>query len=386
MKSKILLYLLLITLAFPTQAQLTITQENFPRPTQFVDSVSFMVVQTTLAVPSEGENQFWDYSNLDRLDYIVTDYKDVTNNTIFPTALSRREESSIFSFFLLRPQTYEVVDENGWYDVGALTRDTTYAEDLIIDTLRLLANESIQEGQINKLEFPVTYGNQWTGAQTTSFHLELDEASMEYEKLPLLWKQKVTQTREVVGHGQLVIPTEDNSPSEPTEVLLVKIVEVLTDSLFENGEPASSELLDFLFVQQNPGFSLIKYEFYAPDIGVSLLEITAFGETAVNARYRTFFRDFMTSVEAPELLAANYFPNPIVPGQTLNIQLNENHLLSHFYLTDLTGRQVFVADMENNNGDALQIKMPNSLKSGMYVYHIQNQEGRTINTGKVLVH
>ena len=386
MKQQILhftLCLCLLVLGDQVQAQVTIT-DDFPRPGDFTD-IRIAGDGTGITAPPEGQNQEWDYSWLTNEGTGFTTYTAVSGNPDFPEAYSSSNNNFGLQIFTTPSKVYYGFDADGWHTIGADSEQASFSLGLLTgldqDSLHLLAGPRHYEGRLDFLQFPVTYGKTWTQTQIRTGHFEIDVALFGLEDTPGHQKLTFSHTREVVGEGTVRIPKTDGTPSEPIEVLLLKVNIAVVDSYFLAGEPAPEALLAGFFLTQGAISEAEDYYFYNPNYGAPVLWIRPESEVV---QYSPTAADMVTSIEAIEPITTRYYPNPISAGQTLNIQTDHTLLKSGYVnITDLAGRSVYKTAYEP--GYEIQVPLPDTMLPSIYFYQIQDRQEKVMGQGKLMI-
>ncbi|MEZ4886551.1 MAG: T9SS type A sorting domain-containing protein [Chitinophagales bacterium] len=262
----VIIFLLLAAGIFQLQAQITITQDNFPRQASFTDAV-YISRNAGVVTPSEGQNQIWDYSAIPLGELAEDVYYDASNDPDFPEALNYYRRSTSFQEFRIPYDGYENIDAMGFYQVGSRSIDISFPITAISggpnDVLRFPPTVRGAEGRNDYVKFPLAYQTQWSATLVAYTDFELTVAAFGLNQTPGSNKRIVTINREVVGEGKVIIPMEDGSPSQPIEVLMIKSTFTAIDSFFLAGAPAPAVLLNaFGIVQGQVTNSDAAYSFY----------------------------------------------------------------------------------------------------------------------------
>lgn len=386
---KRVLLLLLFFTAFsgyaPPQAQVTITAD-FPRFASFTDSVFRTPPGSEIPRPTFGENQFWDYSNLVDIlaDTVLVEYRDASGDSNFPNARNSREFDLIFQGFLIDSDQYEAVDEQGWYGMGRVVRDTSYSITPITggpnDTLRFVGGTLPFEGRLDFIKFPLNYGDEWTETTIEPVDFSLSVAAFGLNQVPGRRELSNTEERRVVGSGQLVIPTASGSPSAPIDVLLFAVVSTTIDSVFLGGAPAPAPLMAAFGLVQGGMTRDSFYIFYNPDYGGKILD---FGEGPGRAFYHPAVAETISSLYQPNLAVTKAFPNPILAGQSLRIELENPMRGGLLRLVDMQGRVLAQQAFDALGEQSPQLRLPLNIPPGMYIYQLFDHTQQLYGAGKV---
>lgn len=377
-------------IATASVAQVTIDANSFPRLASFADSIS-KTEQTGIALPTEGAAQVWDYSSLVSESIIIDEHFDATADPNFPNALNSYENNLTFQGFLIPSNSYEAIDVDGWYEMGRSTSEVGYSITSISgganDSLVFLGGNSLYDGRINSLKFPLTYQSQWTESHIEYSNFNLSVAAFSLNHVPGNQKRILTNERNVVGYGQLTIPREDGTPSAEMDVLLMKVVRSAIDSFFLGGAEAPAPLLAAFGLTQGGFASDSFYVFYKPDFEAPVLNIN-FSSTgqAINAFYRTSATEAPVSVNTPTVSGFTCYPNPAGAGRSLLVQTsNTNKNPREISLLDMQGRVVFNQSVSNQAGNSIQLDLPINLSSGIYMLRVQDLDGMILGTNKLQI-
>ncbi len=259
------------------QPTVIITKDNFPRGGSFTD-LGYFADTNNMEAPSEGVNQVWDYSFLTPDSLVTQVHTDASNDPVFPDALNYIDNTINFNEFPVNGIQYEAIDEDGWYQQGRITEEVSYSITAISggadDILRFPDREVPYGGRLNKLDFPVMYGKDWTQSQIENTEFELSVAAFGLNGVPGVNVRTVTENRSVVGEGKLIMPSEDGSPGLPMDVLLLKAEQTVMDSIFLGGAPAPAALLAaFGLTQGATTTAAPRYIFYTPDFASNVLNV-----------------------------------------------------------------------------------------------------------------
>ncbi len=378
-------FILLLLFTFSSQAQVTITESNFPRLASFTDSV-YRVPIAGIALPSEGPDQVWDYSGLGAGEQLYSEHFDASNDTAISNALNYYNSDLSFQGFVIPRNVYENLDSGGWYDTGITTEEVVYSIAAIsggaTDSLRFLAQAFNISTPNAYVKFPMTYQSQWTQSASENTNFEISIAAFGLNKTPGVRDRTRTEDREIVGYGTLKIPKTDGTPSAPMEVLLMKVKRVQVDSFFLGGGLAPPALLGAFGLTQGSTVADSFYVFYSPDFGAPILNLN-YNED--NHFYRPQAAGVSTAVHELNRISFRSFPNPVSAGQALSIQAKSPVSAGYISLFDLNGRLIQQTVFEASAGQQLLLQIPAKLEGGFYIYQISDEAGNPIGREKLLV-
>jgi hypothetical protein len=171
--------------------------------------------------------------------YVISEqlyYFDASGNANFPGALNYRESDLIFQVFPIRSFRYEGVDSEGYYEVGRTIGEVSYSITAIggspNDTLRFPGNNIVFEGRLNSVKFPLNYEDEWIESRIERTPFELTVQAFGLNKMPGERQRTLTHQRRVAGHGKLILPKPDGSPTAEMDVLMIRVVRHSIDSIF----------------------------------------------------------------------------------------------------------------------------------------------------------
>ncbi len=381
----------LMGLVFQTQAQVTISIEDFQREASFVDSL-YADYAETISLPTEGLAQEWDYSGLEREQFFTVDYTDAQGDEDFPDALNYARNDLFFLDLPIENYDYDAVNDTGWFAIGRRIVETAFPLTSLTggmnDTIRFLDTTYRYDNSLAYLKFPMSYGDQWSVTRNGFTPFTATIQAFDLNETPGKSSSHLTLAREVVGYGTVILPGLDGLPTPPIEVLLVKSVATYIDSVFLNGAPAPPAILGPFGLTQGNVREEFRYLMYTPGFSKPVMN---FGFTAENeiifAAFRPQVAETITAVRNIGTFATTQFPNPIAAGETLTIQ-TEIPLTSGFVqLIDTQGKILhqlpFAAAGVANQ---FQVQLPNNLPVGLYFYEVQDKQAKRVGYGKLLVH
>lgn len=257
------------------------------------------------------------------------------------------------------------------------------------DTLFFPFNIDLFGGRADFLDFPATYQSSWTGTYVETTPFALTVAGFGLQNTPGEQLRTITDSREIVGYGKLIIPDDNDDPSNEMEVLLVKSEVTIVDSFFLMGDPAPPALLGAFNVSQGETRFGSAYLFYMPDYGkpVMRIAINADGTEPSNVSFR---KDATRTTSTPTSLkevslnnALGVHPNPVSTGQYVSINFNEFVDNAEIILTDITGRVVYQNSIHTPT-DHTKLNIP-ELSSGIYILNVSAQNGTLMKSSKILI-
>lgn len=370
-------------------SQITIEQEDYLLPKDFVDTV-FWAQSQTIAAPSEGPDQSWDYGSLMHTQTTFLEIKNAAGNPHYTNASGYWESYLSFSGLLIPIVTYDAVDQDGsYYYAGDFYKDTTHSITQISggpnDILNFPERFDLYDGRIDIVQFPVEYANMWDGSRKESTAFNLTVEAFNINQVPGNRIRYQSETREVTGWGEIIIPDAEGNPGNPIEVLQIKVMQNTLDSFFLGGMPAPPNLLAAFGLTQGEEYTNTFYFFLTKGLHSNVLRINLFptGEVS-SASYRPSANNLVSNTsEFAVINDFNLYPNPVKAGTTVTIETGDQFSAGFITITDLTGRQVHQATIRNHAGQQMQLNLPTHLISGNYFYSIFDHSGTFIGSGKI---
>jgi hypothetical protein len=292
--------------------------------------------------------------------------------------------------YTIESSDYDGLDENGVYGIGRYSIDTTYSITNVTggpnDRLRFVGGSWAFDGRFDYLKFPMTYGDSWTQDRIEDAPFLLTVAAFGMNQVPGNRKRIITQTREITGWGNMVIPNKDGEPNMAQEVLQMRIERVAIDSFFLGGAPAPPQLLAAFGVTQGSISQDQFYLFYTLNDQSNIMRVNVRSNGSIESLYyKPEINDMGTSVKSNVLTPVMFFPNPVAPTQVLTIQTKTPVISGRFELLDLNGRTMFSRAFDSDSGSISSIQMPYYLLPGTYVFQLLDSKGTLQNIGKLNV-
>ena len=128
--------LCVFTFSLSMTAQITIRRADFAvtsSPTTLDSSRYKALTRTGAVIPTLGNNQTWDYTNLkDSTTNVFTDYYIPTaafgaTPTAYSTATLAYNYNSVFQIFQYPSRAYERIDSTGYVELGSITNGAKFS-------------------------------------------------------------------------------------------------------------------------------------------------------------------------------------------------------------------------------------------------------------------
>lgn len=368
--------------------QVTLTAENSTPPAGYTDSLYFGLT-AGLAAPAGGAAQVWDYSNVQEDFLRIVDISNEEGNTFLPEAQSGSPGRLVFQVFSADAVHYIAADATGVYNTGRVITETTFPLTAITgnpdDTFVFLGDTVSYEGRVNELQFPMTYHDTYGNTRTERTNISLTVAAFGLSNAPVEARRYQTETRTVVGYGQVIIPLESQSASPPIDVLLIQTDRTAVDSFFLAGSVAPTALTDAFGVSQGMTSNDQSFMFHTPNLEAPVVRMNIDENGGVlDFIYRPRAADLVSGVN--ELSTASFItaPNPVQRGQTLRVQVEEELREGSLRLLNLNGQLVSTPALQMN-AQAYELQITDQLTAGLYFLQAYDKNGRLIRAKKIIV-
>lgn len=381
MKVVVLLFSLLCgaPLFLAAEAPLTLAQETYGVITPG-DFLSWNSVSTaSIAIPASGENQHWDYSQLESTGSFGSTFT-TPQNGAFPTATIASRLAFIFSGYRIEGKRFEEISSQGHFSLGQSVEETTIIidEGLIQGSLVVPA-QNIPSKQ-TEIQFPATYGSTWSTPDTRVV-ANARLTVLFYNNTPAQLVQHHITHDTIIGWGRITVPGNSSH-----DVLLHKQIVVQIDSFYINGQPASDLLLTPLGMKQGDTLYQEYYSFHAAKVKGEVLQLgilTRQGQTSTFAYYNS---NLPTSVKEQEYnaVAVQLYPTPIANNTTtVEFDKTSNDTWT-MVLHNALGQIVQRIDIHEPMGHIRRtLALLPTLPNGTYFYTLHNEQAAPVSRGTI---
>ncbi|WP_421947639.1 T9SS type A sorting domain-containing protein [Phaeodactylibacter xiamenensis] len=379
----------LLFLGALAHAQITIERQDFTLEAG-MQTKAWYLDHTGASVPEIGEGVVWDFSGLSLDGSFTADYEE-PSSPLFPQA-NITEPSFATLLGGLGVQTglnYNSIDDSGYGSWGSIGEQVTVPLSTVtgMDTDNLTILELVIQYNQRRdvLKFPLNFGDSWTHSETYNVDFLVTVAGFGLQNVPAGQTIQDSVSYEVAGYGTVILPNPEGSDQEPVSIegLLIKRDRITVNNYTLGGQPAPQLMLDAFGLTQGESQITTRYFIYAKglprtaaNIGVDANgEITSF---TISDDITQLISS--TSEPTAEPLQAKAFPNPIVAGEALSVELPTTIQNGALELVDALGRQVAIWPVSGLQGQIVSCNLPAHLQAGLYVYRIMenNQEVRGI--------
>ncbi|TVR79141.1 MAG: T9SS C-terminal target domain-containing protein [Saprospirales bacterium] len=368
-------------------AQITLDAENVIHQPDLLDVRSVAV--GSIMVPEAGENNLYDYSNLnivgiDTFIYFPADDPNFSNAIRYFTGSPSLGPISLTSDY------YSGMSVEGKFNLGSYLRPQK--ETLVAftgnlnDSINFTGTYSVFEEPDYLLKFPTTYGDSWSNRFVFNTETEITVNAFFLNEAPVLNKQICEREVQVVGWGEIILPLPEGGISAPYEVLLVRDQLTYLDSFFLGDDPAPLMLLDAFSLQQGGISSSNSYHFYGEGFDQPIFTIHMDSDFRQPLFASVRNSDLLSSVgETFARAETRVFPNPVGEKQSVKIEFEDGFQPTVLILMDLSGREVYRLSSPEFFGNLLSFDLPPHLSSGIYFYHMRDEKNILEGNGKIIV-
>jgi hypothetical protein len=357
------------------QAQITITQSNFPATPATVERFQDANL-TGIARPTTGANQTWNYSgatftgNVAQSTYIAP-----PANAAFPTATRAYNYQTAFGPIAINGVQYQSLNAAGLQDLGfALPQQRISLRTLTFGPTDSLVIPAQARPYANTylVKFPLTTGSVQRNSYRSVATGIVTVALLNLNRIQMRVVQRVIQTDSVAGWGTLRLPAVPTGGTAAIPVLLRRTRVVQIDSLYEGNAPASPTTLAVLGISQGQVTRGYFDSFFRENSGQPLSFFSYTDNTYQTIDYAQFSRETNLVTSSRTGLAAQVggvfaYPNPVA-GQPLTIALGNGRRQP---VRDLSGRSIRQAAA--TTGQPTEVL--SGLAAGTYVLSVTAADG-----------
>lgn len=371
----------------------SITSANFVRPAAFVDTF-YEASATSVITASVGVNQTWDYSSLVPTgNFGSITLKDAGDSTTgYPQVLQFDDDISFDGLQASSPAAeFFNVNSAGYYPaayyINGLSEPLssvtgTPGDELVIPQQRITYNDSLFY-----LKFPVTAQSSWSSSRRRDAQFNATIASAGLNQTPGSFTEIITETRTVVGSGQVIIPDENGNPLPAIDAFLIEVNSATYDSTFLAGAPAPPALLATFNLPQGLRSTLKRYLLYPSNGGEN--PIVSYSVDANDAITSFVYRPRAARVALSVSLAENVlnratlYPNPLSAGKRLTVEHDNPAEVAQVKIYNVQGAYLASYKAEALNDKA--VTFTPQLAAGLYLVNLVGHQGEILSGTKLQV-
>jgi hypothetical protein len=355
------------------QAQITITQNNFP----YIERAIYQNADSS-TVPglSTIGGSFWDLGSIQKFGNIrgVT-YTEVNNHPIFTAATEVSEAWQLFGPLPIAQQIYRQKSAAGYSSLGIGYQEQKIGLGFLSgnnpDTITFPTQTYTFSAPYQEFKFPLTVSTQWSAATFAHTDFILDLFLFGYKHSPCALNNYFTARHEVIAYGTSRVPAK-GAPGNTLPVLLIKSELTRVDSFYIDNQPADPFLLGALGVGQGDTMRTYQYRIVRENAGMQELAIIEFEDdtysTIKNAEYSAEF-DALSVGNINIVNGVTVYPNPSA-GNQFTITLPEDMKSATFKIFDAGGKQAQATVYAQSNTNYV-LTPTQQLAAGIYMLQVQ---------------
>lgn len=389
---KILLFIIALSISQITLAQIIFNRSDYdlePGDTVF----SRLLLPNAVAIPQEGADQVWDYSNL-VFDLGVGNIEDIGTHPDFPGAnIIEMVEVPIFGPLAQETHFIEQLDDQGHRVLGREVFPRKNSLSFItggqFDSLNLLGGVCVYEEPLYDVKFPLVYEDSFSSRFTIHTPFEVNLPIVNFQQDTGAQVAHLDYQFAVSGWGNITIANPFGEGQRSFDALLLKREQTRVDSFFVNNEPLNEIILAFFGLAQGITTEITTYSFWVPGLNRSALSINVNRQTGgvASASVAAIISELIsTSTHFPSALKDfTVAPNPA--RDFFNISFEKiDHEDWVFSVFNGVGQEVLSTNISGPKGRTIATIRPQSkLNRGMYYYLLKNGKGWKMAGGKIMI-
>ncbi len=368
----------------------TIDISNFSFPNALND-VFLVGAAGTYGAASTGANQTWDYSNVVRFRKDSVQY--------YSAADSLNGFPDVHSFVdrdLVSPTGANIdgylfynYNASGFYTAAFYT--APFSESLTSftgspgDALVIPGQRLAYADSLYALKFPVNYQDSWSASANRIVNFNLTIAAFGLTNTPGYFKATESETRTVVGQGNIIIPDENGNAMAPIPALMIRVNRSIVDSIYLAGSPAPPSLLTAFGLTQGVTFNSSFVLFYPttnssmPVVGYSVNA----SNNPISFTYRPRIARLASGIGLNESVGntLKVYPNPVSAGSSLHLDYSSTAQAEKYALYNLNGQLMQRGALAFGHRLPIDADIP----SGIYFLHLEDAQGLRIARTKLQV-
>ncbi len=397
MTQKLYLSLCFVCLLCSTQAQISLTRNDFSVSSNRADTILTQGMQRKgFQLPKGGNNQFWDYSSLQ--DSAVAPSRFVTSVEnpfgIFPNSTGVYTATYTFGPFRVNNNyQFERYADDGYSIQGtifaggrfSLRSFTGFATDSVVLFTKV---DNYSNNPLYYYKFPLTATSKQTWRYRNVINFQLTVALVGLTRAPGQVVTNEFKRDSTMGWGTLRMRNPKGGSALDFAVLLVETAELSRDSFYLSGGPAPGLLLGALGLQQNAVRRNTSYNFYGARFATAILSATVRNDTLARVtRSINPVRGLVTDLpDVKELsVQTKLYPNPS-PGE-FYLEFDKTEAANwDLLIYNTQGQMVGLERISAPSGQVKQhIQLKPTLSNGTYFYHLLDQRSLIRSSGSFLL-
>lgn len=399
MTQKLYLSLCFISLLWSAQAQISLTRNDFTVSSNRSDTILTQGMQRKgFQLPKGGNNQFWDYSNLQ--DSTLSPSRFVTSVdpglALFEFPNSTGVYSATYTFGPFRVTNnyqFERYADDGYSIQGTifaggrfpLRSFTGFAGDSVVLFTKV---DNYTTNPLYYYKFPITATSKHNWSYRNVINFQLTVALVGLNRAPGQVVTNESKRDSTIGWGTLRMRNPKGGSDLDFAVLLVETSELSRDSFYLSGAPAPGLLLTALGLEQNALRRNKTYNFYGARFASAILTAVVRNDTLARVtRSINPVRGLVTDLpEVKELkVQSRLYPNPS-PGE-FYLEFDKTEAADwDILIYNAQGQMVALERVSAPSGPIKQhIQLKPTLSNGNYFYHLLDQRSLIRSSGTFIL-
>lgn len=381
------------------QAQISLTRNDFTISSNRSDTILTQVMQRKgFVLPSAGNNQFWDYSQVQ--DSALSPLRFVTSLLDpffvpfnFPNSTGAYTATYSFGPFRVTDNyQYERYADDGYSVQGTifaggrfpLRAYTGFPTDSVILFPKI---DNYTNNPLYYYKFPITSSSKHTWTYRSVVNFQLTVGLLGLNRAPGQVVTNEFKRDSTIGWGTLRMRNPRGGSPLDFAVLLVETTELSRDSFYLSGGPAPGLLLNALGLQQNTLRQSKTYNFYGARFAAAILSAAIRNDSLARiTRNVNVVRGLVSDLDETKVLVkTKLYPNPSAGELYLEFEKNESPDWD-LLIYDNKGQIVGLERINAPSGQVKQrLQLKPTLSNGTYFYHLLDQRSLIRSSGKFVL-
>jgi hypothetical protein len=400
MTQKLYLTICFFCLLLSTEAQISLTRNDFTVSSNRADTILTQVMQRkTFTLPKGGNNQFWDYSGLQ--DSAVSPSRFVTSVLepwevpfSFPNSTGAYTATYTFGPFRVTNNfQYERYGDDGYSIQGTIFSGGRFPlrsfTGLATDSVVLFSKvDNYTKNPLYYYKFPLTATSKHTWNYRNVINFQLTVGLVGLNRAPGQVVTNEFKRDSTIGWGTLRMRNPKGGSALDFAVLLVETTELSRDSFYLSGAPAPGLLLTALELEQNALRRNKTYNFFGARFATAILSAATRNDTLTRiTRSINPVRGLVTDLSDIKELSVQtkLYPNP--SAGEFYLEFDKTGAPDWDVLIyNAQGQMVGLEQVSAPSGQVKQrIQLKSTLSNGTYFYHLLDQRSLIRSSGTFLL-
>jgi len=400
MTQKLYFSLYLCCLVGVLQAQISLTRNDFTISSNRSDTILTQVMQRKgFVLPSTGNNQFWDYSQvqdstLSPLRFVTSVLDPFFVPINFPNSTGAYTATYSFGPFRVTDNyQYERYADDGYSVQGTIFTGgrfplqgfTGFPSDSVILFPKV---DNYTNNPLYYYKFPITSSSKHTWTYRSIVNFQLTVALLGLNRAPGQVVTNELKRDSTIGWGTLRMRNPRGGSPLDFAVLLVETTELSRDSFYLSGGPAPGLLISALGLEQNALRQSKTYNFYGARFATAILTAAIRNDSLARVtRNVNVVRGLVSDLDETKdiLVKTKLYPNPSAGELYLEFEKNESPNWD-LLIYDQKGQIVGIERISAPSGQVRQrFQLKPTLANGTYFYHLLDHRSLIRGSGKFVL-